>query len=201
MTRPVVLGLTGSIGMGKTTTAGMFADAGCEVWDADAAVHRLYAEGGSAVAPIRALCPEAVVDGAVSRPALKSWIVRDHSALAQIERVVHPLVADDRKRFLGQAKSRIVVLDIPLLFEAGSDRQVDAIVVVSAPSDLQRDRVLARPGMTVAQFETILARQLPDEEKRRRANYIVETVHIATAKASVAKIIAEIERQNARNCS
>lgn len=201
MTRPIVLGLTGSIGMGKTTTAGMFADAGCEVWDADAAVHRLYAEGGLAVAPIRALCPDAVVDGAVSRPALKAWIARDQAALAQIEAVVHPLVAEDRKRFLGQAKSRIVVLDIPLLFEAGSDRQVDAIVVVSAPSDVQRDRVLARPGMTVAQFETILARQLPDDEKRRRADYIVETTDIATAKASVAEIIADIERKHARNCS
>ncbi|OSP55345.1 dephospho-CoA kinase [Pseudoruegeria sp. SK021] len=197
MRRPYVLGLTGSIGMGKSTTARLFAEAGCAVWDADAAVHRLYAAGGAAVAPLRALRPEAIVAGAVSRPALKDWIATDPTAFDQIEAVVHPLVAEDRVRFLSAAESDIVVLDIPLLFETGRHGDMDAVIVVSAPPAVQRARVLARPGMTDAQFEAILARQIPDAEKRQRADYVIETTDMPTARSAVAAIIDQIRGQNA----
>ncbi|RMD92699.1 MAG: dephospho-CoA kinase [Alphaproteobacteria bacterium] len=193
--RPFRLGLTGSIGMGKSTTAEMFRREGIEVWDADAAVHRLYARGGAAVRHIAALFPQAIVDGAVDRAALRAIIARDPSALEQIEKIVHPLVAQDRQAFLRSAKGDIVVLDIPLLFETGAERDVDAVAVVTAPPDVQRARVLARPGMTEEQFETILAKQMPDEEKRRRADYIIETTTIDNARAAVRAIIDDIRRR------
>lgn len=189
---PFRLGLTGSIGMGKSTTAAMFAEAGVAVWDADAAVHRLYAKGGAAVAPMAVLHPAAVIEGAVDRMALKGWIAKDPSALQQIETVVHPLVAADRAAFLARAKGDIVVLDIPLLFEKGTEQDLDATLLVTAPAVLQRARVLARPGMTEAQFSAILARQMPDAEKRGRATHIIETLSLDSARAAVLALISYI---------
>jgi len=190
-----VLGLTGSIGMGKSTTARMFAEAGVPVWDADAAVHRLYAPDGAAVAPLARLCPEALVEGGISRDALKAWIARDDTAFRQIEQVVHPLVARDRAEFLrAHEADPLVVLDIPLLFETGAEGQVDAIAVVSAPAEVQRARVLERGTMSAAQFETILAKQLPDAEKRARADFIIETTSLEGARAAVQDVIRQIRQ-------
>ena len=186
------LGLTGSIGMGKSTTARLFAEEGIPVWDADAAVHRLYAPQGAAVAPIAALCPDALIDGGISRDRLKSWIARDPKALAAIESVVHPLVAADRASFLAGTGSDIVVLDIPLLFEKGTEAEMDATLLVTAPAALQRARVMARPGMTEAQFTAILSRQMPDAEKRARATHIIETLSLDSARACVRALIAHI---------
>jgi dephospho-CoA kinase len=195
MRRPVVLGLTGSIGMGKSTTAAMFAAEGVPVWDADAAVHRLYAPGGAAVAAVGALCPAAIVRGAVDRARLRAAIQADPMLLPRIEAAVHPLVAADRQAFLAAEAARaapVVVLDIPLLFETGGEAEVDATVVVSAPPEVQRARVLARPGMTPEQFEAILARQMPDAEKRRRATHVIETTTPEGARARVRDILAAI---------
>jgi dephospho-CoA kinase len=192
--RPFVLGLTGSIGMGKSTTAGFFMHAGIPVWDADAAVHRLYAPGGAAVAPVAALCPAAVVDGGIDRAALKDWIANEPGALARLEAVVHPLVAADRAAFLASATSDIVVLDIPLLFEKGSEADMDATLLVTAPPDVQRARVLARPGMTEAQFQMILARQMPDAQKRARATHIIETLSLESVRACVQALIDHIRK-------
>ncbi|WP_269101633.1 dephospho-CoA kinase [Mangrovicoccus ximenensis] len=197
MSRPVRLGLTGSIGMGKSTTAKMFAELGCDVWDADAAVHRLYGPGGAAVPGMQALHPEAVIDGAVSRDRLKQWIAADPDALKRIEALVHPLVAADRAGFLAQSRAKVVVFDIPLLFENGTEREMDAVAVVSAPAEVQRARVLARPGMTEATFDMILSRQMPDDEKRRRADYVIETVDIDTARAQVRAVIDDLEASHA----
>lgn len=192
------LGLTGSIGMGKSTTGGFFAEAGLPVWDADAAVHRLYAQGGAAVAAMGRLCPEAVQSGAVDRATLKRWIAADATALAQLEALVHPLVAADRAAFLAQATADIVVLDIPLLFEKGSEAEMDATLVVTAPPALQRARVLARPGMTEVQFAAILSRQMPDRDKRSRATHIIETLGLEAVRQSVLALIAYIrESRNA----
>lgn len=188
------LGLTGSIGMGKSTTATMFAEEGIAVWDADAAVHRLYAPGGAAVAGIAVLHPAAVAGDAVDRDALKAWIAADAGALARIEAVVHPLVAADRAAFLAAAQSDIVVLDIPLLFEKGSEAEMDATLLVTAPPEVQRARVMARPGMTEAQFATLLARQMPDAEKRARARHIIETLSIDSVRACVRALIAHIRK-------
>lgn len=191
---PFRLGLTGSIGMGKSTTAGFFAEAGVPVWDADAAVHRLYAEGGAAVAPLGAIWPQAVTSG-IDRTRLKSIIAADPTALSRIEAIVHPLVAQDRNDFLLQTQAGIVVLDIPLLFEKGSEADMHATLLVTAPPALQRARVMARPGMTEAQFQTILARQMPDAEKRSRATHIIETLDLDAARACVLALIRYIRKQ------
>ena len=189
-TRPFRLGLTGSIGMGKSTTAALFREQGVPVWDADAAVHRLYASGGAAVAPLAALCPAALKDDGIDRAALKDWIAADSTALSKIEAVVHPLVSADRDGFAAMATAPLIVFDIPLLFEKGTEAMMDATLLVTAPPALQRARVLARPGMTEAQFATILARQMPDRDKRARADHILETLSPDSARAAVHALIA-----------
>lgn len=186
------LGLTGSIGMGKSTTAAMFTAEGLPVWDADAAVHRLYGPDGAAVDPVAALCPAAKTTLGLDRAALKGWITNDPMALTQLESIVHPLVAADRDAFIAGAKADIVVLDIPLLFEKGTETQMDATLLCTAPAALQKARVLARGTMTNAQLETILTRQMPDAEKRARATHIVETLSLDSTRAYVRALIAHI---------
>ncbi|PIE10971.1 MAG: dephospho-CoA kinase [Rhodobacterales bacterium] len=186
----ILLGLTGGIGMGKSTTARLFGEYGIPVWDADAAVHRLYDQGGAAVAPIRALFPEAIEDGAVSRPALKRIIAADPGALDRIEAIVHPLLADDRAAFIAGATSDIVLFDIPLLFETNADGWLDVTATVSVAADTQRQRVLERPNMTEAQLDAILARQLSDAERRERADHVINTTTPETARADVDRIVS-----------
>lgn len=194
------LGLTGSIGMGKSTTAAMFGAEGCAVWDADEAVHRLYARGGGLVAPVAALFPDALRDGAIDRAALKSALDGDAERLRRLESVVHPAVAADRADFAAQAQQDgfdIVVFDIPLLFEIGADEQMDAVAVVSVDAETQAHRVLARPGMTREAFDFILSRQMPDAEKRRRAAWVIPTDTIGGARKAVRAICAEIRKKRA----
>ncbi len=186
------LGLTGSIGMGKSTTAQMFIAEGCALWDADAAVHRLYAPGGAAVEPIRTAFPAAIVDGAVSRGALKRIISEDSSALKQIEGIVHPLVAADRAAFRENASTDILVFDIPLLFETGGDAAMDAVVCVSIPDDEQMRRVMARGTMTEAQFEQIRANQMPNGEKCARSDFVIVTDTLDHARAQVQDVVRQI---------
>lgn len=192
-----LLGLTGSIGMGKSTTAAMFAEAGCAVWDADAAVHRLYSAGGAAVPLFAKEFPSAVIEGAVSRPVLKEIIGADPAALRMIEQIVHPLVAEDRAAFIKVSDAEIVVLDIPLLFEGGGEKRVDAVVCVIVDDATQKARVMARGTMTPDQFETIKAKQMPADEKAARADYVIRTDTIEGAHKSVQDVIADIkEKQN-----
>jgi dephospho-CoA kinase len=192
----ILLGLTGSIGMGKSTTTAMFAEHGALIWNADEAVHRLYALGGAAVAPIGEAFPGVVVDGAVDRTRLAEALGRDDQAFKRLEAIVHPLVAQGRADDLIAARERgvkLAVLDIPLLFETGGDASVDAVVVVSAPPEVQAERVLARPGMTRERFEAILSRQMPDAEKRRRADFVVDTGQgLDVARARVAEIVGMV---------
>ncbi len=196
--RPFLLGLTGSIGMGKSTTAAMFAELGVPVWDADATVHALYAPGGAAVAPIAALYPQAVQKGAVDRAALKALIAVDKQALSRLESVVHPLVSADRKAFIAaQGGAPLVLLDIPLLFETGADADLDATLVVTAPPEVQRARVLARPGMTEDQLALILSRQMPDAEKRARATYVIATETLDGTRAAVQNLIESLKARHA----
>ena len=172
----LVLGLTGSIGMGKSTAAKFFAETGVPVHDADAAVHRLYES--EAVGPIGEAFPGTVVDGKVDRGKLAERVLGDPAALKRLEAIVHPLVRASEARFLAETKARnapVVVLDIPLLFETGADRRVDAVVVVSAPAEVQRERVLSRSDMNEDKLDAILGKQVPDAEKRRRAHFVVDT--------------------------
>ena len=186
------LGLTGSIGMGKSTTAQMFADAGCALWDADAAVHRLYAPGGAAVRPVAQVFPAAVKDGAISRDALKQIITADETALKTIEGIVHPLVAADRAAFRASAQADILVFDIPLLFETGGDASMDAVACVSVSDDEQERRVMARGTMTLAQFRQIKAKQMPNREKCARSDFVIVTDTLDHARAQVQDVIRQI---------
>ena len=194
--RPLRVGLTGSIGMGKTETARMFSQLGIAVYDADAAVHRLYAAGGEAVAAIAEAFPECMSDGGVDRNCLSAELRADPAALARLEAIIHPLVAREQESFIERAAADgadIVVLDIPLLFETGGDAQVDAVVVVTAPEDVQRARVLSRPGMNEALLAQLLSRQLSDVDKRQRADFVVETGKgLGHAFEQVKRIVAEL---------
>ncbi len=189
-----VLGLTGSLGVGKSTTAGFFAEAGVLVHDADAVVHRLYE--GEAVAAIEAAFPGTTAAGRVDRGKLAARVVDDPPALRRLEAIVHPLVRAAETRFLAEAERRgaaIVLLDIPLLFETASERRVDAIVVVTAPPDTQRQRVLERPGMNPEKLDALLARQMADGEKRRRADFVVDTSRgFDVARAQVQEILRAV---------
>ncbi len=190
----IVLGLTGSIGMGKSTTARLFAEEGVPVHDSDAAVHALYE--GDAVALVEAAFPGTTRDGKVDRTLLAQAVVGKPDALKRLESIVHPLVERDRNDFLREARAAgatVVVLDIPLLFEIGGEDLVDAIVVVTGTAEIQRQRVLERPGMTVEKFEALLAKQMPDAEKRRRADYIVDSGHgIEPARDQVREILRKV---------
>ena len=190
------IGLTGSIGMGKSTTAQMFRDAGVPVYDADAAVAALYVQGGAAVAPLEDAFPGVTRDGAVDREALRLRVLGDDGAMTRLNAVVHPLLGRDRTEFLRQAEASgadVLVFDIPLLFETGGERNMDAVVVVTAPSDVQRARVLAREGMTPDRLAAILARQTPDADKRARADFVIETGRgLEPARADVARVLAAV---------
>jgi dephospho-CoA kinase len=195
-----ILGLTGSVGMGKSATARLFGEQGVLVHDADAVVHRLYE--GEAVAAIENAFPGSTAGGKVDRVKLAARVLGDPSALVRLESIVHPLVRASEEKLIAQAKMRaekVVVLDIPLLFETGADKRVDAVVVVSAPAEMQRSRVLARSGMTIEKLETILARQMPDAEKRRRADFVVDTSKgFEAAREQVRAILEVIARMPSR---
>ena len=188
----IKLGLTGSIGMGKSTVAAMFAAEGVPVFDADAAVHRLQGPAGRVVAAIEARFPGTTGEGGVNRTALAEAVLGDDAAMKALEAIVHPAVGEERAAFLAEhAAAPLVVFDVPLLFETGGDRAVDRVAVVSAAAEVQRARVLARPGMTPAKFEAILARQTPDAEKRARADFVIPTdVPLDETRASVRRVIA-----------
>ena len=174
----VILGLTGSIGMGKSTTAKLFAEAGVPVYDADAAVHMLYE--GQAAPAIEAAFPGATVDGKVDRNRLSARVVHDPAAIKRLEAIVHPMLGASRQKFLHDAEQSgapVAVVDVPLLFETGGENRVDAVVVVTTTPEIQRQRILERPNMTEEKLQAILARQMPDAEKRKRANFVVDTSH------------------------
>ncbi|MBV6634668.1 MAG: dephospho-CoA kinase [Mameliella sp.] len=189
------LGLTGSIGMGKSTTAQMFADAGCAVWDADAAVHRLYGPKGAAVTPIGEIFPQAIENDQVSRDALRRIIADDATALKRIEEIVHPLVQEDREAFIAAHPQAIGVFDIPLLFETGGDAQMDATACVNVSRETQEARVLARGTMSAEDLVRILARQMPNAEKCARATYVIETDTLEHARAQVQDVLKDIEQR------
>jgi dephospho-CoA kinase len=195
-----VLGLTGSVAMGKSTTARFFAEEGVPVHDADSVVHRLYE--GDAVPVIEAAFPGTTAGGKIDRVKLGSRVMGDLAALRQLEAIVHPLVQDAERRFLAEAEAKgapVVVLDIPLLFETGGDSRVDAVVVATAPAEVQRARVLERPGMTVQRLEAMLARQMPDSEKRLRADFVVDTSRgFDDARAQVRAILAKVATMSTR---
>ncbi len=196
----IKIGLTGSIGMGKTRTAALFEELGVPVYDADAEVHRLYAKGGAAVTPIAKVFPSAVIAGEVNRDRLADLVLGDADALDRLERVVHPLVVQRQQERLATLQSegaKMVVLDIPLLFEKERENSVDVVVVVSAPPHIQRERVLERAGMSQEKLDALLARQVPDSVKRAKADYIVETDKgVAHALRQVEKIVGAIRQQN-----
>jgi dephospho-CoA kinase len=190
----LILGLTGSVGMGKSTVARMFEDLGIPVFDADAVVHRLQGPGGKLVSAIQAAFPGVTGPGGVDRKALGRAVFADPEALARLEAIVHPAVRAERREFLAMyTDETLVVFDIPLLFEKGGVEEVDAVLVVSAPPEIQRQRVLARPGMTAERFAGILARQLPDAEKRARADHVIDTGRpLAETRADVARLVEKL---------
>ena len=192
---PYILGLTGSIGMGKSTTAEFFRVAGVPVWDADASVHRLYENGGAAVQAIAALTPSAIKNNAVDRVALRQAILIDKGLLKRIESAVHPLVSADRQQFLETNFDKsLVVCDIPLLFETGADAWLDGVLVVTADKNVQEQRVMDREGMTREVFDTILAKQTPDSEKRQRADFLIDTgLGLDHAQAEVLSLIERLK--------
>jgi dephospho-CoA kinase len=196
----VVLGLTGSLGMGKSATAKMFAEEGVPVHDADAVVHALYE--GAAVTPIESAFPGTTSDGRVDREKLGQRVLGDPAALKRLESIVHPLVAEARDRFLAEAERRgakVALLDIPLLYETGGDRRCEAVVVVSAPAEVQRQRAFERPEMTEAKFQAILAKQMPDSEKRRRADFVVDTSRgFDAARQQVREILGKVAKMEKR---
>jgi dephospho-CoA kinase len=189
----IVLGLTGSIGMGKSTTAALFVEAGVPVYDADAAVHRLYE--GEAVAAIEAAFPGATVNGKVDRTRLSASVVHDPAAMKRLEQIVHPMLGASRQKFLQDAEAAgapVAVVDVPLLFETGGEQRVDAVVVVTTSPEVQRERILARPNMTEEKLAAILARQMPDAEKRARADFLVDTSHgLDPVRARIKDILTE----------
>ncbi|MGT2436657.1 dephospho-CoA kinase [Bradyrhizobium betae] len=195
-----ILGLTGSIGMGKSTTAKLFAEAGVPVYDADAAVHQLYE--GEAAPAIEAAFPGTTVNGKVDRPKLSARVVHDPAAIKQLEQIVHPMLGASRQKFFAAAeaaKAPVVVLDIPLLFETGGEKRVDAVVVVSTSPELQRERVLARGTMDEAKLDAIIAKQTPDAEKRQRADFVVDTSHgVEPVRAQITHILAEVVKMPQR---
>jgi dephospho-CoA kinase len=199
----IVLGLTGSIGMGKSTTAGLFREAGVPVQDADQVVAGLYARGGAAVAPVGKAFPSVVTEGVIDRAALSRRVLGDPDALARLEAIVHPLVRAERERFLKAAEADgvpVVVLEVQLLFEVGADAETDAVVVVSAPESVQRERVLDRPDMTEAKFAQILARQMPDAEKRARADFVIDTSRgIEAAREQVKGVLDKVRSPRFRS--
>lgn len=192
----ILIGLTGSIGMGKSTTAAMFVAEGVPVYDADAEVAKMYLKGGAAVAPLEEAFPGVVVDGAVDRALLSAKVVGDHAAMDALNRIVHPLLGAGRAAFFEAARASgadLVVLDIPLLFETGGERNMDAVVVVSAPAGMQRERVLAREGMSEAKLDGILARQMPDADKRAKANFVIDTGQgLEPARKQVREVLAAL---------
>lgn len=188
-----LLGLTGSIGMGKSTTAQMFRDLGHPVWGADDAVHRLYSIGGAGVGPVAAVFPSALRNNAIDREELKKALKAQENGFERLESIIHPLVANDRQEFIKQHQNApLIVLDIPLLFEGGNQDSFDGIAVVSTDADTQRERVLSRSGMTEEHFQTILSRQLPDAEKRAMADWVIPTSDLETARAAVEQICKEV---------
>lgn len=194
-----IIGLTGSIGMGKSTVAKMFAEEGAPIFDSDAAVHALYAKDGAAVAPVEAAFPGVARDGAIDRTLLSPRVVGDAEAMLRLERIVHPLVRQAQADFLSARAAEgapFVVLDIPLLLESANAHGVDSIIVVSAPPEAQRARVLARPGMSAEKFEAILARQMPDAEKRARANFMIDTgCSLEETRAQVRAVLDALREQ------
>jgi len=195
-----ILGLTGSIGMGKSTTAKLFAEAGVPVYDADAAVHKIYE--GEAAPAIEVAFPGTTVDGRVDRAKLSAKVVHDQAAIKQLEQIVHPMLGASRKKFLDDAEASgapVVVMDIPLLFETGGEKRVDAVVVVSTDPATQRERILARGTMTSEALDGILARQLPDAEKRKRADFVVDTSHgLDPVRTAIRDILAEVVKMPQR---
>jgi len=192
----IKIGLTGSIGMGKSTTAKMFADEGVPVWDADAAVGRLYSKGGLGVDAVSHIAPDAIDENGVNRSTLKALIMRDKTFLTKLEAVVHPLVVQDRLAFFEtHHQADIVVLDIPLLFENGTQNDLDMVVVVSTSTEEQRRRVMERETMDAATFDLILSKQIPDAEKRKKADFVIETTTIDSAREQVQNILADIRGQ------
>lgn len=188
-----LLGLTGSIGMGKSTTADMFREAGVPVWDADATVAKLYAKGGAAVAPLSALNMGLIQNDAVDRVALKNWVKTDPNALNRLESLIHPLVAADRAKFIDDhAGQSLIVCDIPLLYETGADQWLDAVLVVTTDAQTQKARVMARAGMDPELFDQILVRQMPSSEKIARADYVIETNSFEGARKAVHDLINDL---------